>query len=88
MYAGQTDTDAAICTCRKPVTHSCDLALLYQHYVDSENLSDFSVEVVEPNRWQVTFQMPAGPGSAYPGETHRLEFTFCDQYPIESPQVW
>mmetsp|Transcript_28865 Transcript_28865/g.48718 ORF Transcript_28865/g.48718 Transcript_28865/m.48718 type:complete len:122 (+) Transcript_28865:384-749(+) len=51
----------------------------------AENLSDFSVEIVEPHRWLVTFEMPAA--SVYPGETHRLEFTFCDNYPIESPQV-
>jgi ubiquitin-conjugating enzyme E2 W len=51
----------------------------------TENLSDFSVEIVEEQRWVVTFEMPAS--SLYPGETHRLEFTFCEQYPIESPQV-
>jgi hypothetical protein len=58
----------------------CNVYTMY-----SENLSDFSVEIVEEQRWVVTFEMPAS--SLYPGETHRLEFTFCEQYPIESPQV-
>lgn len=51
----------------------------------AENLGDFKVEIVEPHRWQVTFEMPES--SVYPGEIHHLEFTFCDNYPIESPQV-
>lgn len=50
-----------------------------------ENLNEFDVERVESSRWLVTFQMPES--SVYAGETHRLEFIFCENYPIESPQV-
>lgn len=51
----------------------------------AENLSEFSVEITAPDRWVVT--LPMSDDTPYAGETHHLEFIFCDQYPIESPQV-
>lgn len=53
--------------------------------ITEEGCVDFRLEVVEPLRWVAAVPMPAE--SVYAGEVHRLEFIFCNQYPIESPQV-